>query len=479
MSPNRLVPGLRTIPPKELRTQRVLVRIDPHDELELRESLPTLAFLTSAGARVTVVTEEPERAIACEIFCNEAFSLSHEVRTSTTAVAKKARIAVAGLAFERQLSQLETVLAEPERPVIAVLGGELSRKKLLLAAEVARRSDRLFIGGELCIPFLLSRGVRYTSPVVTDEMISLAAKILEEAREEKRFVVTPADFAVLNEEDFRRYSRNEPLVFGPPLRHVRENEIRSGDIICDIGPVTQWSWGDNFGIARTIFWHAPLGITEIDVFSRGTRFLAAALADDTDALHRGIVCGRTLIASIRRSRVSEKITRHLTPAGRAALHYFAGQPLPAVEVLYEKSEGRRDPHRILIPLDGSDSDANLIETAARVVTENAQVFLLHVRQGPDEEQYPDFVAAMSEAEKYQRRVESERIFARANAMLAAHGLVSSAQSTAQGKPPEIISRHAKRLGAEVIVERGPLAVLLTAENRGERHGKADHQSAGR
>ena len=184
MNYNRVIPSIRLVSPKDLRKQRVLVRIAPYDELEMRQSLPTLEFLSSAGARVTVMTEEPERPSGCEIFCNEAFSLSHEIRTSTTALARKAKVAVAGLAFEQQFRQLEAALDDPERPIAAVLGGELSRKKLMLAAEIARRSDRTFIGGELCVPFLVSRRPCYTSPAVTGEMVDLAAGILEEAREE-------------------------------------------------------------------------------------------------------------------------------------------------------------------------------------------------------------------------------------------------------------------------------------------------------
>ena len=171
------------------------------------------------------------------------------------------------------------------------------------------------------------------SPGVTGDMVDLAARILEEAREEKRSIITPADFTVLNEDDFKRFSSGEKFAFGPPLRHVKENEIKPGDIICDIGPLTRWSWSDSISLARTVFWHGPLGITEIDVFSRGTRFLAAALAGEAGAFQRGIVCGRSLVASIRRAHISGRIIRHLTPAGSAALFYFAGQPLPAVEVL--------------------------------------------------------------------------------------------------------------------------------------------------
>ena len=424
-------------------------------------------MLSSVGARVTVITEEPERTIDCDIFCNEAFSLSHEVRTSTIDIAKKARVAVAGFQFERELRQLEAVLAALESPVIAFLGGELSRTDLLLVSSISRRADRAFIGGELCVPFLRAKHVRCASHSVTGEMIDWAGKIMEDARQEKRFIFTPEDFAVLNEGEFKRFVHGQPFVLDPPVRYVKGDELNVDDVICDIGPVTQWIWSDYLGSARTIFWHGPLGITEWQAFAEGTTFLANALAGQADSLHHGLVCGHSLTSFIRRAQISRRIMRYFSSASSAALHYFAGEPLPAVEVLNERSHGRPKPRRILIPLNGTSRDAALIDTGAQLIPPDTHVFLLHVRQGFDEERYPDFVAAMTAEERYQRRVESEAIFARANAMLAEHGFIATAQIAAQGKPHEIISRYANRLRAEMVLEQRSSTVLRATEDSGE------------
>jgi len=444
--------SIRTIPPEELRGKRVLVRIDPDDALQLRESSPTLALLSAAGASVILVTSERGEGISVsDIYCNEAFSLSHEARASTIDAARKAGLAVAGLAFEREFNQLEAVVADSQHPVVTVLGGELSRDKLLLVEEIARRSDRVLLGGELCIPFLRSKGIPYDTPLVTDEMMQIAERIVTEAHNDKRFIITPTDFTVADEANFRRLSRGEPFALEPPVRDVREDQLRRGDIIGDIGPITRWSWSDIFHLSRLLFWHAPLGIFEIQLFSKGTRFLGAELAAYSDEGHRAIVCGNSLVAAIQGTGFPGKINQHVTAAGRAALHYFAGRPLPAVEVLRIKGRGRAEPCRILIPLHGKDSDTSIVKAAARMATHDAEIFLLHVRAGFDEEQYPDLAATMTVPERYKRRVESERLFAQANAVLASHGLVSAGQSTAQGKPAEVILRRATRIRAEVIV----------------------------
>ena len=116
--------------------------------------------------------------------------------------------------------------------------------------------------------------------------------------------------------------------------------------------------------------------------------------------------------------------------------------------------------RILIPLSGADSDTSAVHVAAEMAPRDAEFFLLHARSGPDEERYPDFKRA-SEAERFERGIESERIFARANAILASRGLISSGQLVAQGAPAEIILRAASQMAAELIVlaANGPRRVI--------------------
>jgi len=523
------VASIDTIPPEELKGQPVLIRIDVADEIRLRDSLPTLAFLAEASARVVVAThygsgpdaprldaigvqlgellgrpvskldewkdETGLRAVnrlnegeiillenlafeagedagderladtlskLADIYCNEAFALSHEVRASTVGVAKRAKRAVAGLAFERELSTLEVKLCEPRRPSLALLGGEVSKDKLLLAEEIARRSDRTFVAGQLALPFLIAKELLLSSPAVTEEMVSIALCMMAAARTEKRVVNTPADFTVVDRKTFERLSRGEPAPPAPPLLNVTENEIGPDQIIADIGKVTRWSWSDWFGPSRTIFWHGPVGISEIDLFCEGSRFLATEVANRTwPTVHRTVVCGTSLVAALRRIGFPTERIRHLTYAGRPALHYFAGHPLPAVDVLHQAAKAKPTPSRILIPLNGSDRDTHALHAAAEIVAPDAEILLLHVRSGPDEEQYPGLSAVLSAAEKLERCIESERIFARANATLATRGLLSARQVAVQGKPTKMILRYAQRTGADliVLVAEGTLATL--------------------
>jgi phosphoglycerate kinase len=386
-----------------------------------------------------------------EIYCNDAFALAHEVRASTVAVAKRTKRAIAGIAFERDLTMLEAMQREPTHPALALLGGEVSKDKLLLAEEIVRRFDRTLIGGQLVLPFLIARELLLKSNSVTEEMVAIARRIMAGARDEKRDLGTPADFIVTDKSTVEQLSR-DGVIPATPLRNVPENKLDPDLVIADIGTATRWAWSDWFGAARTIFWHGPMGISNIDLFCEGSRFLATELANRTwPTVHRTTVAGSALLRALRRLGFRIERLRHVTYAGRTALHYVAQRPLPAVDALAHTAARDMEPSRVLIPLNGSERDTVSVQAAAAAVAPNAKIFLLEVRPGLEEEQYPDLALGLSEAEKLERRVESERIFARANAILASHGLLSAAQRSVQGRPTKMILEYARKIRAELIV----------------------------
>ena len=220
------------------------------------------------------------------------------------------------------------------------------------------------VAGQLVLPFLIARNILPRSAAVTEEIIAIAERMMAQARVNKRVLATPADFTVTDMRTFERLSRGE-FVRAPVLQNVPENKVGAEQIICDVGKATRWSWSDWLAPARTIFWHGPLGVSEIDLLCEGSRFLATELANRTwPTVHRKVVCGASLLAGLCRiGFVTERI-KHVTYAGRAALHYFAGRPLPAVDVLGQASDAKRAAPRILIPLNGSERDAISLHAAA-------------------------------------------------------------------------------------------------------------------
>jgi len=388
-----------------------------------------------------------------DIYCNDAFALSHEVRASTVGAAKRASRALGGIAFGYELNMLELMLARRTPPILAIFGGALSKDKMLLAEEIARRAERTLIAGQMAFPFMIARGLIAQRPAVTPEMIIIAERMMAEARDSKRELNTPSDFTVADRKTFERLSRGEPIAPAPPVQNVGQDTIAPEQIICDVGAATRWAWSDYFGRARTIFWHGPLGVCEIDLFCAGTRFLATQLAERTwPTVHRKVVCGTSLVTALRRIGFPLQTLRHLTHAGRSALHYFAGRPLPAVDVLgQEREKAPEQPNRVLIPLNGTERDISSLSAAAGIVARHSEITLLLVYAGPDEERYPDVIEMLSAAEKLERRIVSEHIFARANAILAEGGLAAARQMAVQGRPTTMILRYAQRLGADLIV----------------------------
>jgi nucleotide-binding universal stress UspA family protein len=290
-------------------------------------------------------------------------------------------------------------------------------------------------------------------------MVIIAQRMMTEARQNKRHLHTPSDFTVVNTAAFERLSRARQFA---ALKNVSERDINRDLVLCDIGEATRWGWSDWFGPARTIFWHGPVGISEIDLFCAGSRFLARELTNRTwPTVHRVVICGDSLLAALQRPGFPQEKIKHASYAGQAALHYFAERPLPAVDVLQRIAVAKAEPARVLIPLNGSERDTQALHAATEAMARDAQIFLLHVRSGPDEEQYPDIGAGLNESEKLARRIESERIFARANAILAARGLLSTQQVATQGAPIKVILRYARRIKAELIVltATGPLQQL--------------------
>ncbi|HEX7230803.1 MAG TPA: phosphoglycerate kinase [Candidatus Binatia bacterium] len=386
-----------------------------------------------------------------DIYCNEAFGLAHQVRASTVGVAKRTKRTVAGITFARELAMLDVMLREPRSPALAFLGGKISKDKMLLAEEIFERVDHAFIAGQLALPFLMVNRRLHSHAAVTDETLVIAERMLATARRLKHSVHTPVDYTVVERQAFERLSRGEDVV-APALQNLAENQLQSDFVIGDIGEATRWGWSDWLGPARTIFWHGPLGICEIDQFCQGSKFLANAVANRTwPTVHRTVVCGASLVSALRRIGFATDRIRHLTHAGNASLHYFAARPLPAVEVLSRLSESKPKPCRVLIPLDGSERDLVSLRAAAEKTARNAEIILLHVRPGPDHEQYPGIMEILNESEKLQYRLESERVFARANGILAEFGKLSLQQLAVQGKPVVMILRYARRMEADVIV----------------------------
>ena len=246
-------------------------------------------------------------------------------------VAHKAARPFESFTLERELNLLSEALDNPRRPLMAILGGELSEEKLAMASAIARQSEVLLLGGEMCLPFLIAQGRVEGRREVSENMVQLAGHMLSAAKDDKRQIAVPVDIVTVAREDLERMKEGVRFATRSHVSHTLAGELRRNHVICDIGETTRWAWSGRLGFARTIFWHGPLGISEIKPFDEGTRFLARQIANRTwPGMHKTIIAGGSLRALLSEMRDIAGRLHGLTTADRAALHYFAGFPMPAL-----------------------------------------------------------------------------------------------------------------------------------------------------
>lgn len=331
--------------------------------------------------------------------------------------------------------------------------------------------------GQLSFPFLIAQGFVPGNAVVSDEMVKIAERMMTEAHANKWDINTPVDFTVADKVTFEKLSRGERFVFPPPLQNVKKDELTPDQVICDIGTVTRWSWSDSFGPVRTIFWHGPLGVGEVEPFAAGTREVARALIDTmSPRFQRSIVSGDSLSSAIQTFDLPFERIRHLTTGGESVLQVLAGNPLPAVAALDNGFDliapTQRRPRKMLLAVDGSEHSVEAARRIGRLVNaEGAEIRLLYVQKPQPfvtEETWVD--PEEKRQREIERRFEAERVFATVNAALARQGLISHRQMAVEGDPASKILELADEVGVDLIAmgshgKSGVLSLLMGSVSR--------------
>lgn len=261
-------------------------------------------------------------AAPAEVYVNDAFGTAHRAHASTVGVAERLDRRAAGRLLVREVEVLEGLLAAPERPFAAVLGGAKISGKADTLQNLLPRVDLVVLGGAMANTFLAARGAELGRSLVEPERTELARQILDEAERRGVRVVLPTDLVVTD--SLERPGRVETV----PAAGV------PADLMAvDIGPDTRTAIAGELAAARTIFWNGPMGVFEQPPFDAGTGAVAAAVAGSDG---RSVIGGGETLAAARRAGVADRID-HVSTGGGAALGLLAGQRLPGVEIL------RREP----------------------------------------------------------------------------------------------------------------------------------------
>ena len=259
-------------------------------------------------------------AALCDVFVMDAFGTAHRAQASTHGVAKYALTACAGLLLASELDALERSLKNPERPMLAIVGGAKVSSKLEVLKNLSTEVDQLIVGGGIANTFLAAAGVNVGKSLFERDLIDTAKELMGTTS-----IPMPTDVIVAKE-----FAVNAVAV----TKLV--TDIEDDDIILDIGPVTARHFAEIIGNMKTIIWNGPVGVFELEQFSKGTQAVAKAIADSAGF---SIAGGGETIAAIDKYAITDKVS-YISTGGGAFLEYVQGAVLPAVEILEKKaSEG--------------------------------------------------------------------------------------------------------------------------------------------
>ncbi len=262
-------------------------------------------------------------ASLCDVFIMDAFGTAHRAQASTYGVAQYAPIAAAGPLLVRELEALQLVLKNPQKPIVAIVGGAKVSSKLTLLKQLVGMVDCLIPGGGIANTFLKAQGFEIGVSLYEPDLLDEARAILKLAQEKGCKIPLPTDVVV-----GKTFSETCPA-FNKTLANVA-----SDDMIMDIGPMTVSEYVDLIDEAKTIIWNGPVGVFEFPQFAYGTRALAIAIAE-SDAF--SIAGGGDTLAAVDLYDLNNQIS-YISTGGGAFLECLEGKTLPAVAILQERAK---------------------------------------------------------------------------------------------------------------------------------------------
>ncbi len=260
-----------------------------------------------------------------DLFVNDAFSAAHRAHSSTEGIAH-CLPAVAGRAMEAELKALARALDNPERPLIAIVGGAKISSKLDLLANLSARVDTLVIGGGMANTFLAAQGLHVGRSLCEHELAATARAVLAGARDAGCAILLPDDIVLTRE-----------FKAGSPARVANASDVGSDEMIVDVGPKTVSAVASAIDGAATLVWNGPLGAFELPPFDEATIACARRAAARTrEGRLVSVAGGGDTVAALNRAGVAGEFT-YVSTAGGAFLEWLEGKTLPGVKALESAS----------------------------------------------------------------------------------------------------------------------------------------------
>jgi phosphoglycerate kinase len=263
-------------------------------------------------------------AALCDIFVHDAFGTAHRAEASTYGIARFAKIACAGPLLAAEIDAITKALAQPRRPLVAIVAGSKVSTKLTILQSLASKVDQLIVGGGIANTFMLAAGLPIGNSLAERDLVGDAKAVIEAMRARGAAVPIPTDVVVA-----------KTFAADAPATVKAASDVAANDLILDIGPQTAARLAEQLKAAGTIVWNGPVGVFEFDAFAHGTETIARAIAA-SDAF--SIAGGGDTLAAIAKYGL-EKDIGYISTGGGAFLEVLEGKTLPAFEILQRRAAG--------------------------------------------------------------------------------------------------------------------------------------------
>lgn len=262
-------------------------------------------------------------AALCDIFVMDAFATAHRAQASTHGVGKFAKIACAGPLLEAEFDALGRALENPEKPLLALVGGSKVSTKIQLLENLLNKVDILLVGGGIANTFIAAAGFPIGKSLYEADFLPKAQELIATAKQRGAEIPIPTDVVVAKE--FAATATAQ-------IKNVQD--VSDDDMILDIGPETSKRLAQLIAKTKTIVWNGPVGVFEFDQFASGTKTIATAIADSQAF---SIAGGGDTLAAIDKFDVATKIS-YISTGGGAFLEFLQGDKLPAAAMLEERAK---------------------------------------------------------------------------------------------------------------------------------------------
>jgi phosphoglycerate kinase len=261
-------------------------------------------------------------ASLCDVYVMDAFGTAHRAQASTHGAGKYAPVACAGLLLAEELDALNKALANPARPMVAIVGGSKVSTKLTVLETLSEKVDQLVVGGGIANTFLMATGKNVGKSLCEADLVGTAKALIKKMAARGASIPIAVDVVC-----GKKFDENEPAVLKDAA------DVEDDDMIFDIGPKSAQQLAVIIAKAGTIIWNGPVGVFEFDQFGAGTKTVSIAIAN---APGFSLAGGGDTIAAIQKYGIYDKIS-YISTAGGAFLEFLEGKTLPAVAMLEERA----------------------------------------------------------------------------------------------------------------------------------------------